>query len=645
METAQLTDASLLLLLPALSILGFIMAAILPSLQKNLIAFLASSLQFITFIIASILLYDVWHTHDIIFTMPWFSLADNTINISIYFNKLSAILSWLLSFISSLVHLYSMAYMKDEKDTGRYYSALGLFTFSMLLIVMSGNLLLIFIGWEGVGFASYLLIGFWRDKPSAAAAASKAFIMNRIGDAGFLIAILIAWTQAGTLELSALNEAGFSPLWQTLIGLGLFAAVLGKSAQFPLLTWLPDAMEGPTPISALIHAATMVAAGIFLLARTFFLLDAFTLEVITYTGLATSLLAALSATQQHDIKKILVYSTISQLGLMVVAIGLGNYSIAILHLFTHAFFKAGLFLSAGNVLKANKYAAKQLHIELDPQNIQYMGALRKALPFTFMAFIITAAALAGMPLLSGFISKEAIFNLALFQQQYLILALLFLISLLTVLYSTKLILRIFFGKNQTEINHQGFLKNIKEPAWIMRLPVLILAACSLWWIVGLNPFSFNQWLVNGLTTTIVPASTLLSYVAIAWLLLSLSLAYLIYSKVSSSQIKLLANNFYLDQIYQFIIIQPVLVLSEISKWIDRELIDRLLHTLAYLQVGIAELSAWFDRNIVDGMVNFSAFVAIQGGVIMRKTGAGKIQLYIALSVLLVFIFLLWILFK
>jgi NADH-quinone oxidoreductase subunit L len=648
--SALLASASheLLILLIGLPLLSFVLISFLAKHQIKQVYRTTILFHLTGALIAILLFSNSWNNESTNIQYPWFGNDVFQFNISFLLDKLSVLLVLIVMLIASMVNIYSAAYIESEQGLKRYFAMLSLFTFSMLLIVLSGNLLFLFIGWELVGFASYMLIGFWREKPAAAKAATKAFIMNRIGDAGFLIALLIAWSQAGTFELTALQNFTFDPLWQTAIGLCIFAGVMGKSAQFPLLTWLPDAMEGPTPVSALIHAATMVAAGIFLLSRLFFLLDVQVLQFITIIGAATSLMAALAAWQQSDIKKILAYSTISQLGLMVIAIGLGSYAIAILHLFTHAFFKAALFLTAGNIIHANTHAAEKLSQVIDPQDINNMGALRKQLPLSFISFALSAASLAGIPLFSGFISKEAIFSLALYRENYVLLALLFIISWFTVLYSSKMIYKVFFGENQIEKTNSGFLHHVKEPGKLMQVPALLLAFASVWLVVGWHPLHFDQWLVQGLSAYTIPANNWLTILTVGWISIASFLAYKIYKGSTKREIiftRLLKNNFYLDSLYHNIAVQPVLAFAGMADFIDKRIIDKILHSLAYIQVGVAELLGWADRNLVDGSVNFSAFISARAGILIRKAGAGKIQSYIALSLLIVVIFLLWIMFK
>jgi NADH-quinone oxidoreductase subunit L len=323
--------------------------------------------------------------------LDWFQVGQYTFNGSIELNRLSILMMPLITVISFLVHLYSIGYMAGDNGIRRYFAMLGFFTFSMLGIVLSDNLLMIFVFWELVGFSSYLLIGHWLEKPAASKAAQKAFIFNRIGDAGFLVGLMIVWANTQTFDLTELLHLPEIYSWQTAASLCLFCGVIGKSAQLPLFTWLPDAMEGPTPVSALIHAATMVAAGVFLLARVFPLFTPEALNVVAITGILTALLAALCALNQFDIKKILAYSTISQLGLMVTAVGVGSENAAMLHLLTHAFFKACLFLGAGSVIHALRQARshaclpdRQAHENFDVRDIRNLGGLQKKLPVTFL---------------------------------------------------------------------------------------------------------------------------------------------------------------------------------------------------------------------------------------------------------------------
>ncbi|MFW5762562.1 MAG: NADH-quinone oxidoreductase subunit L, partial [Cyclobacteriaceae bacterium] len=452
---------------------------------------IASLILFISFITSIYLFIQVWGAEAHHFRFTWFKLAigsaEYIFTAGLLINDLSVLMLVVVTLVSFLVHVYSIAYMQHDPHFIRYFAYLGLFTFSMLGIVVSDNLLTIFMFWELVGLSSYLLIGFWFTKKSASNAAKKAFIVNRIGDLGFLIGLMILWSQFKTLDLVALQNLmadskimngqwlstytlgnifgqNLMPeFWITVAGFGLFCGAVGKSAQFPLQVWLPDAMEGPTPVSALIHAATMVAAGVFLLARVFPLLDFQVLNLIAFVGAATAFMGAFAAFAQNDIKKVLAFSTISQLGYMVMGIGVGAYEAATFHLLTHAFFKAGLFLAAGAVITAMhgaefSFKKNDNPVHLDVQDMRLMGGLRRQLPFTFIVFLIAAAALAGIPFFSGFLSKDAILTSSIGYARvladegnsifYLVPVLGFITVMMTAMYMTRQIILVFFGKNR-----------------------------------------------------------------------------------------------------------------------------------------------------------------------------------------------------
>ncbi|HXL83378.1 MAG TPA: NADH-quinone oxidoreductase subunit L, partial [Casimicrobiaceae bacterium] len=339
---------------------------------------------------------------DIAYT--WAVVGGSSFEVSFYFDALSAVMVLIVTGVGSLIHLYSIGYMRDDASYARYFSYLNLFLFFMLLLVLGRSLLVLFVGWEGVGLASYLLIGFWFEDPDKARAGKKAFITNRIGDAGFLLGMFLLYQALGTLDMDRINAAfmGSAPpaVSASLVGILLFIGASGKSAQIPLHVWLPDAMAGPTPVSALIHAATMVTAGVYLVARMsgIYLHAPEASAIIAAIGALTAFFAATIAVVQTDIKKVLAYSTISQLGFMFVALGVGAYSVAIFHLYTHAFFKACLFLGAGSVI----------HALGGEQDIRKMGGLARRIPVTFATFAVATAAIAGIPPLAGFFSKDEI---------------------------------------------------------------------------------------------------------------------------------------------------------------------------------------------------------------------------------------------
>ncbi len=395
----------------------------------------------------------------------WLTIGDLKIDFGLKLDALSLMMTLIVTGVGGAIHIYSYGYMRGDSGFSRFFACLSLFTFSMLGIVLSNNFIEMFIFWELVGVSSYLLIGFWFEKPSAADAAKKAFFTNRLGDFGFLLGILMVWSAASSLNFASVQDGmKWSPeifsTFGTIGGLLIFCGAMGKSAQFPLHVWLPDAMEGPTPVSALIHAATMVAAGVYMLCRTLFLFNDSALHVIAYIGGFTSLLAALIAVQQNDIKRIIAFSTLSQLGYMVMAVGLSGPTPAMFHLTTHAFFKALLFLAAGSVILG-------MHHE---QDIWQMGNLRKKMPITFWTFLVGALALSGIPPFSGFYSKDSIFAQALEQKNYLLFGVAVFVAGLTAFYTFRLFFVVFFGQEKSNA-----ASHAHESPLVMTLPLVALA--------------------------------------------------------------------------------------------------------------------------------------------------------------------------
>lgn len=413
----------------------------------------------------------------------WLQLGEYALSLGIYFNDLAALMLFVVAVVGFFIHIFSLTYMKDDPGKARFFAGLSLFMFSMMGVVLADNLMFIFIFWELVGLSSFILINHWFHKPSAAAASKKAFIVNRVGDFGFLVGIIWCYWQFGTLKLTELSELAAMNPDNLQIGLGLllFCAALGKSGQIPLHVWLPDAMEGPTPVSALIHAATMVAAGIYVLCRMYFMMLPEVLTVIMIVGTATAVFGAMTAIVQTDIKKILAYSTISQLGFMVAAFGLGPLSggpaaeagvqpvvfaggaAAMFHLTTHAFFKALLFLGAGSIIHA-------CHHE---QNIYRMGGLGRKMPLTFLFFTIGYLALIGFPGLAGFFSKDAILYMA-WEKNQVVFVILSLTALLTAFYMTRLWITVFFGRPKS-----GEADHARENGLVMTVPLGVLAVGSI----------------------------------------------------------------------------------------------------------------------------------------------------------------------
>ncbi len=415
--------------------------------------------------------------------LRWISSGDLDVSWSLRVDTLTAVMLVVVNTVSCLVHIYSIGYMHNDPHRQRFFAYLSLFTFSMLMLVTSDNFLQLFFGWEGVGLASYLLIGFWYQKPSANAAAIKAFVVNRVGDFGFALGIFAVFFVFGTIDFDtvfakapeqvgkSIEFLGYQIDVLTLICLLLFMGAMGKSAQFLLHTWLPDAMEGPTPVSALIHAATMVTAGVFMVARLspLFEFSPTALIVVTAIGATTAFFAATIGLVQNDIKRVIAYSTCSQLGYMFVAMGVGAYSVGIFHLFTHAFFKALLFLGSGSVI----------HAMSDEQDIRHMGGLRKLIPFTWAMMLIGTLALTGFPFTAGFYSKDAIVEAAFAAHSGIGMYAFYATvtaAFMTSFYSWRLLFMTFHGKSRAK---QDVLDHVHESPWVMLVPLVLLAVGSI----------------------------------------------------------------------------------------------------------------------------------------------------------------------
>lgn len=610
-------------------LLSGMLAAIIP-LRYSWLVSLTSPLMLLFCVVgATMLYYHAGAQASYHVSIPWFSFGGNTVEAGLLVDKLTLVMVLVVSIVSFLVHLYSTGYMAGDTSIRKYFVMLGFFTFSMLGIVLADNLLLLFMFWELVGFSSYMLIGHWNEQPAAGIAAKKAYIMNRIGDLGFIIGLMIVYRHTGTFQLTSLmNDALLA--WETAASLCFFMAIVAKSAQFPLFTWLPDAMAGPTPVSALIHAATMVAAGVFLLARIHFLFTPFSLGIVTAVGLITALAGAAAALTNYDIKRILAYSTVSQLGLMITALGAGAKDGAILHLFTHAFFKAGLFLAAGAIIHSLHQAQQGTHIHFDVQDIRNLGGLRKKLPLTFIVFLVCGASLAALPLFSGFQSKESILVSMMlwdgFSLPWKVLSIILVLvtSFITVCYTFRLI---WFAFIVPDAGRPVAALSIAEVPFVMRFPMAVLATASLWWIVSLNPLNFSGWFMQGTTSL---SATVLS-LAVAFGALVTSFLYFRKRQSTGPEKELAAafvNTFYLDRMYNAVVTRPVWRLSLLLWKFDRKYIDGLLHGVAYVQVTLAHIVGWFDRAFIDGIINGVARVAGGLGAFTRSFQGGKVQLYI-----------------
>ncbi|MCF2516019.1 NADH-quinone oxidoreductase subunit L [Dyadobacter sp. CY351] len=602
-------------------------------------------------LIISLLYADPQSLHIVSF--HWLTIGSTSIDIPLRFDALTCIMLVIVHFVALLVQLYSTAYLHGDNNLHRYFAFIQLFLFSMIGIVLSGSLLVMYIFWELVGLSSYLLIGFWYFKPRAVWAAQKAFVLNRIGDAAFLTGILMLFYYIGStdFEVLSLKIDSLNPGILTAIGLCLFGGCMGKSAQFPLSGWLPDAMEGPTPVSALIHAATMVAAGIFLLARISFLLTFDAKLVITIIGTITMLIGAVKATQVWDIKRVLAYSTMSQLGLMVIAVGFGSWQTALFHLATHAFFKAGLFLSAGSVIHAVTPA--DLGSDFDLQDMRTMGGLRKALPVTFICFSVCAAALAGLPFFSGFLSKDAIITEgflwagelgALF---YIFPIVVILSAGLTAYYMTRQIWLVFFGQNRFDATR---IYPHESPA-IMWLPMAVLAVLSVFIWFSWNPFDAAGWFLSFIGQHAEAHLVWVPVVASLTTLVSIFLAYREIKSENPFSINTLnavnAPNALQKLVWlrdysntQYFII-PFAFITKHLKIFEKRVIDSFVDRLAKVSVVLGHLIGWFDRFFVDGGVNLLVFSIKSGGQAVRNLQNGKIQSYFIVTAMGVFLLILW----
>jgi NADH-quinone oxidoreductase subunit L len=489
----------------------------------------------------------------------WIDLGVFQVRIGYLIDDFSRMMLLVVTGVGLLIHIYSIGYMHDDTGRSRYFAGLSLFMFSMLGIVLANNFIMMFIFWELVGVSSYILIGHWFERPSAADAANKALIVNRIGDFGFMLGILMIWSASGTVMFGELSSKwttlGLGAGYATIAAIMIFCGAVGKSAQFPLHVWLPDAMEGPTPVSALIHAATMVAAGVYMLARVYFLFagSAIALSIVLWIGVITSLLAALMATQQADIKRVLAYSTLSQLGLMVSAIGLGVPVAALFHLFTHASFKALLFLGAGSVIHS-------LH---DEQNMWQMGGLRKKMPLTFWTFLIGTLALSGCPPLAGFWSKDGIVAAA-FEYNPASALVISVINFFTAFYMARLFVVAFLGTARSEAADHAH-----ESPPVMTVPLVLLAIPSA--IAGFPPISHIFFPEVESSEPSIEAMA----VSLAVFIAGIAAGFVLYRGKSSDPISvpLFANRFYIDQFYSVLVKWTQDALAGIAAFVDRWVID------------------------------------------------------------------------
>ena len=603
--------------IPALSTLILVLFG--QKLPKKYVSFQACFAIFASFAISAISfigLLQTSHEHLPIVKnlFSWIHAGSFQADLALQLDPLSSIMTLVVTGVGFLIHWYSVGYMADDEGYTRYFTYLNLFTFAMLILVMGSNLVVMFVGWEGVGLCSYLLIGFWFDKHSAANAGKKAFIVNRIGDAAFLLGIFFIFINIGSGEFSVINAAiGGGAITQglaTLIAILLFVGATGKSAQIPLYMWLPDAMEGPTPVSALIHAATMVTAGVYMVARmnVLYTFSGSANSVVAIIGAVTAVFAATMALTQNDIKRVLAYSTISQIGYMFIGCGVGAYAAGMFHLYTHAFFKSLLFLAAGSVMHA-------LSGEL---NMQKMGGLRKYLPLTYPTFLIGAIAIAGIPFLSGFFSKDAILTSAYANGQYFVWALGIFGAVLTAFYMFRLIFLTFFGQERLTPHAK---EHLHESPPAMTIPLVLLAFFSvvagyvgLPVVIGKDMNFFGRFL----DPVIHSAHEVHLSLGTEWMLILISVAvavtgifiawvfYIRNPKIPHTLVarfpllyKLLYNKYYVDEIVNTALVNSTIKGSEIVyDHFDLKVIDGIVNGSAKTTNFLGKVLSYFQTGFI-----------------------------------------------
>jgi NADH-quinone oxidoreductase subunit L len=616
-------------LIPLLPLAGFLINGLgRNTFSKGIIGFIGSFVILVSFglSLAAFLQVKSTGTPINVSVFDWFSVGYFKVQFAFLIDQLSALMLLIITGVGFLIHLYSVGYMHHDTGFGKFFSYLNLFVFFMLLLVLGSNYLIMFIGWEGVGLCSYLLIGFWYTNPDYADAAKKAFIMNRIGDLGFIIGLFIIIAIFGSVTFSDIfpKAAGMhsSQGAFTLITILLFVGAVGKSAQIPLFTWLPDAMAGPTPVSALIHAATMVTAGVYMIARSniLFTMSPITMNIIAIIGLATAVFAALIALSQTDIKKVLAYSTVSQLGYMFLGLGVGAYTGAFFHVLTHAFFKALLFLGAGSVI----------HAVSNEQDMRKMGGLKGKLPVTFATMLIGTIAISGIPPFAGFFSKDEILA-----HVYTHSTPMYVVGVITAMFTSFYMFRMlyltFYGKfrGTTEQEH-----HLHESPSTMTIPLMVLAALSIvGGFIGIpKALGGNHWLEHFLapvfekSAALLPQTELsssleitLMIASVAGALIALAYAYIRYVKKGHlpaaeneerpGLVSLSYHKFYVDEIYDWLIRKPLDALSVFFyKVVDLLAIDGLVNGLGKISVR----SSKGLRLLQSGNVGFYIFMMVAG---------------------------------
>jgi NADH-quinone oxidoreductase subunit L len=711
-----MTTENITWLLPLPPVLAFFVIVLLTNRSKWLSHTLAIGAVLLSFVGSMVVLFraiGVEHLGEnpITSVINWFPTGEEWFQIGVWVDPLTVVTLFFVAWTVLMIFIYSIGYQNFGQPAGdhdvpglqphgatvvdehghqhrvpsiepmysRFFAFISLFAFGMYTLVISDNLLTLFVGWEIMGLCSYLLIGFWYAKTTARAAMIKAFLTTRVGDVFMLLGLAYLYFKAGSLSYSVIfAEETIQNLVDSpsvivglsaaaLIGILIFIGTVGKSAQWPLHVWLPDAMEGPTPVSAMIHAATMVSAGIYLAIRFFPILSAgfehgaltTPMMVMAFIGAFTALFAATIAVTQKDIKRVLAYSTISQLGYMVAALGIGAYVAAAFHLVTHAFFKALLFLGSGSVIHGMEHGVLHTGEHIDPQDMSNMGGLRKKMPVTFWTFLIGGLALSGFPLVTaGFWSKDEILADAFGNGPILVFLVLALAAFLTAFYTMRQITLSFLGEPRTEAANHAV-----ESRWTMTLPLVVLAVfgVSVGWvgipehfpiIGGLVPNWFHEFV--GSTLAEHPEAVEFNWVPLLTSLIvalgGLYLGWLVYRRVRAGQADplqkplgpvytLLFNKYYFDELYNFIFVRPAVWLSETFtyQWLDRGLIDGILHTIARVAFSIGGyLRNWIDKPIINGFGDFVGEGVKRLGRTFRFIQTGRVQQYMVMALVIAF---------
>jgi NADH-quinone oxidoreductase subunit L len=627
-------------LIPALPALAFVVLVFLPRTVRNKALWLPVGAMSVSLLLSFAAFAQMWpggEGHEIAIGARWVlgRVGSSVIEVGMKMDPITAIMLVVIAFVGTSVQVYSLSYMEKDEREGWYYAVLSLFTSAMLTLVLADSLLLVFAMWELMGLCSYLLIGFWYELEAPRKASQKAFLTTRVGDMGFLFALAVVFQATGSFDIAKVyaTVGTWGPGVATAAAIGFLLAAMGKSAQVPLHVWLPDAMAGPTPASALIHAATMVAAGVYLVARMLPVFEAAP-AVLTATliiGAITALLGGMLAGVQHDVKKVLAYSTISQLGLMFMGLGAGSVGAAMFHLVTHAFFKSLLFLGAGVIIHA-----------AHTQDMREMGGLRKHMPVTWLVFLIGSLALAGVVPLSGFFSKDEIVDALLKAHIYWGVAAVFAASGLTAFYMTRMYFRVFEGPTQTDHLHEG------SP--LMLGPMVCLATITVF--IGFGSVTFAHMLGEAgqwPSVALILSSTTVAAIGIGtgyWFFGRQNVVVNTgaYKRILGSVYVALSQKFYFDALYDVAFVRPYMSLTKLMWTFDGTVIDGIVNGTAKTWVAITEISASIDRVVIDGAVNGLATFSRKSGDALRRIQTGRLQGYQRLVLSAVVVLMLYLVF-